>query len=514
MHKKAYNWMDKQLAMRSYYQQLQNDNEVTQITVTNCTDVIRKVCLWGANACVPLTDPVFINTTISKTVSVQRQPQELIYNPVNDAFYVVNQFSDSVTVISPKGIIIKTIPLVNPIIAQDPAIIVSNTTFLLPGTKSPTSLAVNTKSDSTEYGMVAVACSVSNEVFFINTDFTINRVENVEIRPIDIVYNAFNDCYFTANLVSGSITKICTLPNVNSLPPIESARTLGVNDDNGDLYVHSIKTGEITIYDSVGNFKGSVGSVISDIISFSYHPINKQMYIGLNNSNLVLVIDPVTFGATIKIAINNPVTLAYNPHDNLMYVGSGEDQTLTRVNLENQIVDAIKIGDFGLGLAISAKENLVAVSDASTNTVTISGEGTKPAVTVNEEYYEYREDFQHNPTLIEHVKISASGEDRLNTLQLIEESVYGKESCDSLSLSNYQSPQNFCNIYEVFEMDGNIIDGHITWCFKINPKQVVTFLIYHKQFEMYNVLPEKTRVATGVEMSKGIPETWHDNNQN
>lgn len=528
MRRAKYNWFDKQAAVRNYYQQLQENNDVTQITVTNHTDDIRKVCLWGAISCVPLTDPMFIESTGTSTVTVEKHPQKLVYNPANDLFYVANQLSDSVSVINTSGKIVTTINLcvtqdltengggngVAKRITSTPNEPAKNV-IKLPGTISPSALVVNTKIDSLGYGTIAVACSVSDEVVFINTNNTIERRDNTGTRPIDIVYNPIDDCYYTTNLVSGTISKICINRRVNNLPSIESARAIGVNTNNGDLYIHNLKDGAINIYDVQGNQKGSIGRVVADIVSFAFHPINKMMYVGLNNSDIVLVVDPVTFRSIRKISSGKElVALAYNPHNGLMYAGNRGSQTFTRIDSNNQVVDTIKTESFGIGLAISTKEDIIAVSNSANNTVTISGIKGGPTVTVNEEYYEYREDFQHNPTLISHVKIVASGDDRINALQLIEKAVTGKETCQTLSLSNHQSPQNFGNISEVFDIDGDIIDGHSIWCFKINPKQVVTFLIYHKQFEMYSMLPDKSRISTGVQMSKGIPASWHEYNEN
>ncbi|WP_339625472.1 YncE family protein [uncultured Winogradskyella sp.] len=525
MRRAKYNWFDKQAAVRNYYQQLQKDNDVTQITVTNHTDDIRKVCLWGAISCVPLTDPMFLEGVATKTIIVEKHPQELIYNPVTDLFYVINQLSDSVSVVNTSGAVVTTIDLYQQtqIVQTGGGSGVGERTarreqvnpLKSPGTISPAAIAVNTKSDSAEYGMIAVACSVSNEVVFINTSNTIERRETVGKRPIDITYNPVDDCYYTTNLVSGTISKICINRRVNNLPPIEAARTIGVNTDNGDLYIHSLKDGSVNIYDVQGNLKGSVGSVRSEIVSFLFHPVTKNMYMVLNGANTVVVLDTTRFVAIRKINTgNDPVEIAYNINNGLMYIGNRGDQTFTRIDAKHQVIDTIKSESFGVGLAISTKDDIVAVSNSANDTVTISGIQGGPTVTVNDEYYEYREDFQHNPTLISHLKIVASGEDRINALQLIEKSAAGKESCQTLSLSNHQSPQNFGNISEVFNIDGDIIDGHSIWCFKINPKQVVTFLIYHKQFEMYNMLPDKTRISTGVQMSEGIPASWLEYNEN
>jgi YVTN family beta-propeller protein len=499
MRRAKYNWFDKQAALRNYYQRLQKDNDVTQITVTNHTDDIRKVSLWGANSLVLLADPMFLDEETTESIIVEKHPQGLAYNPANDSFYSANQLGNSVSAISSKGQLKQTISL---------------GTSILSGSISPVAIAVNTKSDSSEYGMIAIACSVSDEVVFINANNIIQSRESVGTRPTAIVFNPIDDCFYTTNLVSGTISKL-GINTINNFPLIEAARAIGVNTDNGDLFIHNLKDGAINIYNSIGNLKGRAGSVGSDIVSFAFHPINKMMYVSLNDIDSVIVIDTVTFIATTKIDVgSNPVALAYNVHNGLMYVGNRDNQTVTRINATHQVVDTIPLESFSLGLAISTKEDVVAVSNSANDTVTISGKQGGPTVTVNDEYYEYREDFQHNPTLISHLKIVASGEDRINALQLIEKSVAGKETCQTLSLSNHQSPQNFGNISEVFDIDGDIIDGHSIWCFKINPKQVVTFLIYHKQFEMYSMLPDKSRISTGVQMSEGIPVSWLENNEN
>lgn len=500
--------MDKQAALRNYYKRLQKDNEVTQITVTNHTDDIRRVCLWGANNCEPLTDPLFIGSEGNVTVNVGSHPQGLVYNSANDLFYAVNQLDDSVSVINISGEIVDTI---NFGVGGNPSFIQN----ALPGSISPSAITVNTNENSDEYGIIAVACSVSNEVVFINPENNIARRIGVDNRPTDIVYNPVDNCYYTTNLVAGTISKLCEVRRQNNLPRIEQVRNIGVNPNNGDLYVYDLNEGLLNAYDVSGNYKGSLGSVQEESVSFDYHPPSGKVYVLLETTGNVLIVNPKSFKTEQKLRLSEASdAIAFNPHNQLIYIGNSKNRTITRINAKHQIVDTIKAQGFSSGIAFSSKENILAVSDASNDTVTIEGNTLSPTVTVNDEYFEYREDFQHNPTLISHLKIVASGDDRINALQRIERSITGKETCRTLSLSNYQSPQNFSNISEVFDMDGDIVDGHTIWCFKINPKQVVTFLMYHKQFEMYNVLPEKSRISTGVQMSKGIPASWLEYNEN
>ena len=192
MRRRKFNWYNDKMKLRNYYRQLQKDNEVAQVTVTNHTEDIRKVTLWGANSQAQLADPMFLESTITKNITVEKRPQGMAYNPANDLFYVVNQLSDSVSVIDDLGILITTISLSS-----------SN----LPGSISPVAVTVNTKTDSPKFGVIAVACSVSNEVVFIENNIIIRR-ENIGKRPIDIIYNSFDDCYYVANLISGTISKI------------------------------------------------------------------------------------------------------------------------------------------------------------------------------------------------------------------------------------------------------------------------------------------------------------------
>lgn len=497
MNRTISNWFDKQASLKRFYKQLQQDNEVVQVTVTNHTREIRKVCLWGAIACTPVTDPMFLEGLLKETISVKGQPQAIAYNPLNDQFYVINQLDDSVTVISSQGTVVTTVAL---------------GTSLLPGTISPVDLAINTNPTSANYGYVAIACSVSDEVIFISPNHQITRRETVGKRPISIVYNSFDDCYYTANLVSGSISKICQVRRVNNLPLVEGARSLGVNPENGDLYVFSTVTKQVQVFNTLGNFRASYGTIDTDSIQFLFHPVEKTMYVVSDTLGQIDVLDTTRFRAIAKIALGNlPIAIAYNIHNQQVYVTTRDDQKIVKIGAKRQILEREELTDFNTGLAISTKADIIALSNSTNDTVSIFGNQSGPTVTVNEEYYEDREDFQHNPAMVGHVKLVASGEDRINALQITEKSVAGTEICKTISLSNSQSPQNFANVSEVFDFDGNLIDGHVTWCFKINPLQQVTFLIYYQQIEMYNLLPEKSRISTGVQMSKGIPVSWLDN---
>ena len=127
MHKRIDHWYKDQLALQQFYSQLQKNNNVTQLTITNHTDTSRKVTLWDANGCPPISDPLFLEQTFVDTISVANAPQAIGYNPFNDSFYVVNQLSDSISVINSE--------------TQVTTISLGNT--VIPGEKSPVALALS-----------------------------------------------------------------------------------------------------------------------------------------------------------------------------------------------------------------------------------------------------------------------------------------------------------------------------------------------------------------------------------
>lgn len=488
------NWYHKQVAMRDYYQELQKQYTVTQVTLENESFIERVVSLWGANRCKPITDPSILIPAINASLEVESQPQRSLYNPANGFFYVVNQLSDSVSVVNTIGQLVKTIRL-------------GSTT--LPGEKSPVGLAVNTNTKSLNFGQVAIVCSVSNELFLLELDYSFSSGISIGNRPMAIAFNPITDLFYVTNLVSGTLVQLNTSKTVSLVKPISGALALGINTTNGDIWVFDSLNQNIEIVASDGQLKGTINGLPSPTMDFEFHPITEQMHVAIGGLNQINIFNPTTFATLRKINIgNDPIEVVFNPNNNLMYVANRGDQNIARLTINNTIQDTLAISGFNRGLAISSQSDLIFLSNSADNTVFISGVQPAFEVSVNPEYYADREDFQHNPTLVKHVKIVASGESRINALQLIEQQVTGKEVCETLSLTNYQSPQNFCNVSEVFDMDGEIIDGHICWQFKIAPKQRVTVLIYHDQFQMYSTLPEKSRVATGVEMSKGLPKSW------
>ncbi|WP_170179741.1 YncE family protein [Flavivirga rizhaonensis] len=483
--------------LNDYYKILQNDFDVTQVTVKNSSNEERTIKLWNASTNEPITEefPTDIDVTQfeKNSVEVGVHPQGVISNPANGFIYVANQLSDSVSVLDINGNTITTIQL---------------DAIDLPGSTSPVAITVNTIQSSSNYGLIYVVGSVSNTVTIIGLNHEIVTVINVGIRPLDIAFNPINEYIYVANFLSDTISVIdINGIIVDSILPVSKPVNMAINYENGDVFI--INSGN----DSVGVFNKDHVLIIQlnygfKLGSIVYHPITKNMYASALIFGTILVINPYDFQDESINVGNQPYGITYNAKSQLLYVGNRADETYSIINSENVVIDTLNYSDINIGLASHTTENFIFNTDTSKNLLHLIGFRYETNISVNEEYYESQENFQHNPAILKHLKVIASGEERFKVLQLLDASISGKQSCKSLSFGNYHNPKNFDNISEVFDIEGVVIDRKHGWCFKIASNQTISLLLYYKQFEMYNLLPEKSRKSFGVKMSKGIPKSW------
>lgn len=495
MSKVAYHWLDKQASLKRFYTALQKDNDVLQVTVTNHTKDIRKVCLWGAHSKTALSTPDKISQLFSKKFTVGKNPLDVVYNPISEICFIANSDSDSISMISKDGLNQKLLDVH----------LLSNVEL-----KGPVSIALNNNPLHPNYGYIAVACQRADQVLFYNAFGKFVEKVNTGIEPVRVVFNSHNNCFYVANSKSDYITKIDDAFQAAALPNLSTSIHIAVNERNGDLLVYD-RVSEVLILTSANGNNSAKLEAIKGPLAIAINLDKKVWYVGLEKESKLLVLDIQSLEIVETFHGLSPLKLTYNEAKRQITFLDSNKEALITLNDKFEEVDSESVIGYDNYTLINDDKDHKALLSASSNQLKLWTSTEHPTVTVNEDYYEDREDFQHNPAMVRHVKIVASGEDRINALQIIEKSVTGTEICKTISLSNSQSPQNFANVSEVFDFDGNLIDGHVMWCFKINPLQQVSFLIYYHQIEMYHMLPEKTRISTGVQMSKGIPVSWLDN---
>ena len=375
--------------------------------------------------------------------------------------------------------------------------------------KGPIKIAYNSNPSHPNFGDIAIACRRANQILILDYSGELKEVVNTGVEPVDIIFNTYNNRFYVANSKSTYLTMIDQDYQSYQLDGFGIPLNLGFNSANGDVLINDFGLKEILLMSESGELKNKISGIDTERLSIDFNLEFNSFYAASWSTDEIYVINTETLEIDFKyLGIVKPRQLFYEKESRMIRVLSQSDMTLKTLALNFTIIGSEELDNFDT----FNLNNISSVFLSSIkNQIRIRGVIQSPTVTVNEEYYEDREDFQHNPAMVGHVKLVASGEDRINALQIIEKSVTGTEICKTISLSNSQSPQNFANVSEAFDFDGNLIDGHVTWCFKINPLQQVTFLIYYQQIEMYNLLPEKSRISTGVQMSKGIPVSWLDN---
>ncbi|WP_010520469.1 YncE family protein [Aquimarina agarivorans] len=476
--------------------ELLQNSEVTQVILTNNTDTVQKASLWGANAgnTDNLSEPIVVGEE-EFTATVGIHPQNAIYNPVNGLFYVVNQLSDSVSVLNDLGVLIRSIDLGTGVV----------------GAISPVDLTVNTNFSSASYGTIYVIGSVANQLYEIDLKFKVIASYPTGKRPIAIAFNESNAAVYIANLVSNEVTVFDTNTKMLTvIQNLDSPKSIGIHNASGNIYVFNSDTQTISVFDSDNKLLVQDIEVGTSNGKFGYHPVSNTLYFSITDSNQIVAFDNKIFSIKQTIEVGNaPFTMAYHTITKQLYVANRTDQTYSLIDASGSVSDTIVLTSFDTGLAISTKNDIVLSTAISSGAINIKKIIRTPAISFNEEYNEYREDFQHNPAVLQHLRVINSGAEKLNALQLIEKSVTGKEICTTHYFRNYDSPQNFANVSELYDVKEAVIDGRNSWCLNVPPKQTITLLLYHKQFEVYDLLPETSRKVVGVEMSKGIPKHWN-----
>ncbi len=489
-----------------WYAWLRKEFDVTQVTITNTSTEEKTIRLWGSNMGVSVSPPapedvedheVVSSVTIPAAIGVGIHPQGIAVNPANGFAYVANQLSNNVSVITADGQVVKMVQL-------------QPSTF--PGYNSPVAVAVNSNNASPNYGKVYVVGSVANTVSVIDLSHNVINEIAVGVRPVDIAFNPINENLYVANLVGDDVTVIDTTTETVSttLPVGQDPLGLGINLNNGDIFVTNSTDDSVSVFDSGNLLVTTIAGIGSKPVSIAYHPTNDEMYVVATLSNNIIPIDANTYVALPSINVgNSPYAIVYNSTNNFLYVGNRVDETYSVITPNKTIKATITLGNVNIGFGINQTENVLFSSDTAANVVDIIGYAEESSsITIDDDYSQKNEDFKYSPGLVKHVKFVLSGTQRFKVLTLREERVTGTVKEEPVTFGNYDNPQNFINVSEVFGLDGAMIDGLNSWIFKIAGLQTITVLVYYRQLKMYRSLPEKSSTAIGCEMSKGIPKSW------
>jgi YVTN family beta-propeller protein len=462
-----------------------------QITVNNKSIAEQEVTLWGGNQHLNVSGSSSSSSqdaiTLSGQVSIPSQfyPQGIVVNPANELIYIVNQLSGTVTVLNSSNLIVQTIQLFP--------------TF--PGFCSPITLAVNTKVTSITYGFIYIVCSVSNTVVVIDLSFNILATIPVGTRPVGIAFNPTNLRMYVTNLVDNTMTIIdaellIEIPINSPIPTGPNPIGVGIQLVNGDIYCTNSADDTISLYNNTDEPITTISGFLQYPVSATFNPINNFMYIVAMESNLVYLIETVTYTIVTTIPTGvKPYNSFYNSFNTYLYVQNTVDNTFTIIKPDNTLVPNTSVAELNIGRTYNVFNNSIYVSDTLNNTINILGMNVIN-LTVNDDYFEMRENFQSNVGIIQHTKFVVTGPERINSFRHNRFTPTGLIKSKAISFEQFASPQSKLNVAEVTALAGTIIDGKMNWKFKLPGLHTVTILIWYRYFEVRDLLTNNFNTNT------------------
>ena len=452
-----------------------------QITVENKSLVEEEVTLWGGNQQSSIgtsTSGSSINHALVAQISVPEgiHPQAIIVNPFNQYIYVTNQLSGTVTVLNQSHEVVTIIQL----------------DTILSVFIGPVAMAVNTKATSATYGYVYVVCSISNKVVIIDTTLTTIATLHTGVRPIAIALNPVNMLLYIANLASDNMTIIdAELLYEQGFSPLPTGRNpvgVGVNPENGDIYITGSFDNNVVVYNSTNELVTEITGVGQYPVSVMFNPANQFIYVVAMNNNRVYQINTITYTIVTSIVTGTtPYNIFYHSLTSLLYIQNSVSNTFTILRSDNTVIADTTFVDLNIGGTYNSFNNAIYVSDTLNNSIFVL-RYTLSSLTVNEDYYTTRTDFQGNPGIIQHTKFVITGLERIHSFRHNRFTPTGLIKSKPLSLELFASPQSKLNALEVTELAGTIIDGKMNWKFKLPAGHTVTILIWYRQFEVRDLL--------------------------
>ena len=440
----------------------------TQVRIVNDSNQYRLIRLWGGNLdapiCVPNTNNLEdLEIELTIPVAGLSGSGRIVYNPQNDLLYLLNNIGN-VLVFDSDGVLI--------------------TTIVLPVGSIPSDITVFKNSGNANFGRVYVSNLVTNSVSVIDTNLTVLVNIGVGAAPssLDIDSNLNRLYVSNSNSNSVSIIDLATNTNTGAFTAINPG-IVRVNSNNGDIYVSS-SPNIIRIYDATTI--SILDIMLSDnfISAMAYNPSNNTMYVSTLGASLLIPIDGNSYSTLSTISIGGfPNALQFSSTDDLIIVTTSGDNRYVGVDVNNTITGSVNLHNLSGGLAINQQDNLIWTTDVIGDTLYRVGfPETCTDVNTDSDYLEKVENFKYNPAKVNGIRFVFSSTDIFHTLSFQKESATGTITQEVLSMGNYISPQHFQPIIDLHELENVQIDGQRSWLFMIAPMQIITIMVYYKQF--------------------------------
>lgn len=426
----------------------------TQITISNSTTQEQWARLFGAYQGIS-------TSTQDNYFTTDSYPQAILFNPLNELIYVVNQLAASLQVFDKNEKLIKRI-----LLDESP----------IP-TASPLAIELNPLS-----GEVYLLGALADELYVINSDLELENTVKLPIRPYSLRFNAINQKLYIQHLV-GTIVNVLDVNNEFSIDLIETNETqagLAINTTDGSWTVVSSNGKTLKTYNS--------SNLLIRTFDFNDHEFVQPIY--SKNGEQILLLDKAINGL-ISLNPNNGTvgkSVLFESTPTKLVVGKENDYFISLIE-PNKIVVLNELlettASFNTHIApfvwsVNQTEEVFYISDTINSRILLVNQLDQPqTVSYSDNYKEVVIDFQYQPVLVEHLKVIYSELNSLPLIRIGSKSPAGKKESRLISLDKYHSPQHYSPVYQVTQVKGEIIDGRAFWEVLIPPEQVISLLIYH-----------------------------------
>ncbi len=303
-------------------------------------------------ACTGLTAFPCFSQTVLYTVPTGSQPVALAINSQTSKVYVVNQYSNSVTVIDET----------------------TRATATVPVGSYPTAVAVNATTNK-----IYVTNQSSNSVTVIDGASNSTAIVATGRSPVSLGINPVTNKIYVANYGSNSMTVINGANNATSTVAVGIyPGAVAVNSVTNKIYVTNLSSSTVTVIDGATSATTSV-KVGSNPRAVAINALTNKIYVANGTyagMGTVTVIDGATDSTAVVAAGLYPNAVAINQVTNEIYVANAGDGTVTVIDGATKSTTAIPVGGTPGQLAVDLVTNMTYLSNDIWSGTVIAIDGT------------------------------------------------------------------------------------------------------------------------------------------
>lgn len=313
-------------------------------------------------------------------------------------------------------------------------------------------------------------CPVNNQIYIgsssffqvIRIDCSTNTIIGPPIVTTDsfdpaangFIYNSVKNSIYAITITANSLIEISCLTNtqVASIVGVLTMDYTTFNPLLNRIYIANVTTNNLDILDCNTNlFLPSVALPLIQPIGIVYCPFNNNVYVSeqAGGQNIVSVnCNTLAVGVPIPTGVNVPRSLAYNPINNLIYIGGTVTGNYSVLNVATNFIGApIAIANNPQSLIYNQNNNTVWFVDLAGNTISSIVPTVPPSVVVTLQGgitpAEIFNDLQGKPLFFSGLKMILSDLNQLfNNMTVQYTSITGKVESSQLQPTNNVSPSN------------------------------------------------------------------------